>query len=445
MQKYRLVMQYKNAQGRFANDEIIVSGEINKANNIIDLGLRHSEQIEVLQKIQDNILNKQSKHLKEDINFCPKCGKKLRMNGVNKCSFNAVFTDHKVPVHRQICGDCKWSSVPSVDSLFGSHMHPDLVKMQCEEASKQSYTKAKETLNRRSCKNRRVNSTMTMHGVIEKVGNYISKNPSQDISTAVASKELIVQVDGAHIKSKEKSSRSFEAMTSVVYKPENIKHKTDPKERGEILEKHCAASSLQDEQEHIQRLTLVAAEKEGLTNDTEITAICDGASNCWSVIDYLKDRCKSITSILDWFHIAMKFKNMGSLKSNDLDKLLDSCKWSLWHGNVKLFYERIDELIKQVTNNKLLKKLSDLKEYIQNNASKIVDYNSRQDNNLIFTSNVAECTVESLINQRCKGKQHMQWSREGAHAILQIRAAANSNDWNLNWQQYVLGAYQKVA
>ena len=35
--------------------------------------------------------------------------------------------------------------------------------------------------------------------------------------------------------------------------------------------------------------------------------------------------------------------------------------------------------------------------------------------------NMAECTVESLINQRCKGKQHMCWSREGVHSILQIR------------------------
>lgn len=33
---------------------------------------------------------------------------------------------------------------------------------------------------------------------------------------------------------------------------------------------------------------------------------------------------------------------------------------------------------------------------------------------------MAECTVKSLINQRCKGKQHMRWTREGVHSILQI-------------------------
>ena len=444
MQEYRLVMQYKNPEGRFINNDVITSGKIMVPKEIVDLGLRHNNQIEILQKIQDSILNKQSEYLKEDINYCPKCGNKLHKNGINKCSFNSVFTDHKVPVHRQLCGNCKWSSVPSINSLYGSHMHPDLIKLQCEEASKQSYTKAKISLNLKACKTRKVNSTMTLHGVVEVVGNYISQNPNEDLSKAKPAKTLVVQVDGGHIKSKERDSRSFEAITSVIYKPENVMLK-GKKERGVILEKHCAASSLNDQQEQIKKLTLIAAKKQGMTKDTELTAISDGAVNCWSVIDHLKGYCKSITSILDWFHVAMKFQNIGKLKSKKLSELLESAKWSLWHGNTKLFNERINELIEQPSNVKLLKKLRELKQYITNNELKIVDYNTRKNQNLIFTSNLAECTVESLINQRCKGKQHMQWSREGVQPILQIRASSASNDWQLNWEKYILGAYQKAA
>lgn len=440
-----MVMQYKNEQGRFINNDVIISGKIQAPKEIIDLGLRHADQIAVLQRIQDSVLNKQSEYLKEDINYCPQCGNKLHKNGINKCSFNSVFTDHKLPVHRQLCGNCKWSSVPSINSLFGSHMHPDLIKIQCEEASRQSYSKAKCSLNLKSCKNRKVNSTMTMHGVVEIVGNYISQNLDEDISKAEPAMTLVVQVDGGHIKSKEKDSRSFEAMTSVIYKPENIVVEQGQEGRGVILKKHCAASSLNDKQEQIKRLTLLAAKKEGMTKDTELVAISDGAVNCWNVIDHLQDQCKSITRILDWFHIAMKFKNIGSLKSKEMDKVLESAKWSLWHGNTKLFYERIDELIEQVSNIKLLTKFRTLRQYISNNESKIIDYNTRKNQNLIFTSNLAECTVESLINQRCKGKQHMRWSREGVQPILQIRSAYASNDWQLNWEKYILGAYHKAA
>ncbi len=39
----------------------------------------------------------------------------------------------------------------------------------------------------------------------------------------------------------------------------------------------------------------------------------------------------------------------------------------------------------------------------------------------------------------------MQWSREGVQPILQIRGASASNDWQLNWEKYILGAYQKAA
>ena len=55
--------------------------------------------------------------------------------------------------------------------------------------------------------------------------------------------------------------------------------------------------------------------------------------------------------------------------------------------------------------------------YIKNNMDEIVDYRARQKMGLVFTSNMAESTVESLINQRCKGQQHMRWSREGLNPV----------------------------
>ncbi len=57
MKEYRLVMQYKNPKGRFINKDIVISGEIKEPKEILDLGLRHKEQIEILQKIQDSVLN----------------------------------------------------------------------------------------------------------------------------------------------------------------------------------------------------------------------------------------------------------------------------------------------------------------------------------------------------------------------------------------------------
>jgi hypothetical protein len=49
-------------------------------------------------------------------------------------------------------------------------------------------------------------------------------------------------------------------------------------------------------------------------------------------------------------------------------------------------------------------------------------------------------TLPSLINQRCKGQQHMRWSREGLNPVLQLRASIFSNDWSNKWQTAVLNA-----
>ena len=79
-------------------------------------------------------------------------------------------------------------------------------------------------------------------------------------------------------------------------------------------------------------------------------------------------------------------------------------------------------------------------ELVENNQNKIVDYSKRSNEGLVFTSNLAESTVESLINQRCKGQQHMRWSRDGLNPVLQLRAAIHSDDWSSKWLGAVLNA-----
>jgi len=75
-----------------------------------------------------------------------------------------------------------------------------------------------------------------------------------------------------------------------------------------------------------------------------------------------------------------------------------------------------------------------------NNRERIVNYRERKKQGLVFTSNLAESTVESLINHRCKRQQHMRWSREGLNPILQLRAKINTPSWDQQWKDAVLNA-----
>jgi hypothetical protein len=182
-----------------------------------------------------------------------------------------------------------------------------------------------------------------------------------------------------------------------------------------------------------------AAKEQGLTQETRLTALCDGARNCWNVVDSLESMSLSIERILDWFHIGMKFTNIAL--SNDEQRLTaKKAKWHLWRGCSEKAIRRLNQLLEKLTIKSEKIKLQKLINYINNNKDYIVNYKERMNNNLVFTSQLAESTVESIINRRCKGQQHMSWTRDGIHSLLQVRAAIASNHWIENCQGYLLSA-----
>jgi hypothetical protein len=89
----------------------------------------------------------------------------------------------------------------------------------------------------------------------------------------------------------------------------------------------------------------------------------------------------------------------------------------LWRGNVERALLRLSQLAKEATTDKALDKINQFITYVSNNRDRITDYRDRKKNGLVFTSNLAESTVEILINRRCKGQQHMRWSRRTESVI----------------------------
>ena len=440
MDTYTIQLEIKSSITSKIKKITIAKGDVKTIKSLLDLGLRHEEQIKILKNLQDEIIALQSPQLGTQLDGCIKCGGVMAKKGFNTSDFHSVFTDHKVKTQRQVCNGCGWRNIPSVKALFGTSSHPDLIKLQCETGAEHTYRDAQVMLNKQSLVKRKINNHEQIHHVIKKVGEYIAQTIEHNIIIPeTKAKELTVQIDGGHLKNKAPDTRSFEAMAGVIYRPENVLKAKN--KRGEIISKHCAASALSDNQEYMIKSVLVAARKQGLSSTTNITALCDGADNCWNITNSLRSHCASFLGILDWFHVAMKFQNISLPKTQK--KGLEMVKWCLWHGNVDKAIDKINTLIEKVKNISRLAKLTKLKNYIVNNKNYIVDYDLRKNNNLAFTSNMAESTVESLINQRCKGHQHMRWTRDGVHKLLQIRSYITSNDWSYGWLDKIMGAMYK--
>jgi hypothetical protein len=132
-------------------------------------------------------------------------------------------------------------------------------------------------------------------------------------------------VDGGHIPAKAQDKRSFEALSAIVYRPSCLERVDLHHQR--ITDKSCVVSALDDDLKTIKTYLHHAALKQGLTVQTKVTALADGANNCWSVLLSLKPDCQTLECILDWFRIVKKFQNVKNALGGIFNEAIESAKW----------------------------------------------------------------------------------------------------------------------
>ena len=441
-ERYRIVFQsYDENDPEHINEEkALLEGSITLPTNCCNFSMGFEKQLTLIEKAQTCVLEKKANLLQQEKTICPECGKKVQKFGWQKSIFHDVLTDHNVTIQRLKCGGCGYEVPSTVKTIIDTAQSGDLKRIQANIGANFSYREGESILELFSMNSRPINNHDRIKHVVEDVGSVIEKinKTEKEIVVINEAKELVLNVDGGHVKTTEKEKRSIDAMTSVIYRPEALL--SNPKGTRNYLDsKNCAASVKDDDQQQIISNTIVAALKQGLGSNTHVTALCDGAANSWNVVESLKPMCGSMTCILDWFHLSMKLENI-SLPQRLKEKLL-RIKWHLWRGNIKHALKRLNQLIELASQEKHISRIKKFMTYIINNTERIVDYRLRKQQKLVFTSNLAESTVESLINRRCKGHQHMRWSREGLNPILQLRAAINSkSDWTNKWQTAVINS-----
>ncbi len=379
----------------------------------------------------------------------PNVDKSSRRMVIKNQIFMLSERDHKLRVqkHRCINSGCDWLNTPTIKSLFGTNIHPDLAKLQCEQGALYSYREAENNLEKLNCQLRRVNNHTQVKRITDKVGEVLSKQnqtvPSAQECAAVA-KDIIIQIDGGHISIQDKNKRSFEALSAIVYRPESIQE-VDNYHR-KIVDKTCIVSAIDDNLQTLQTYLLNAALKQGISRETTVTALADGAKNCWSVLSTIKPYCATLECILDWFHIGKKFQTVKNALGEAYEEFLDSAKWKLWHGEVDDALTKLRSLHENITTDEVNRsKLRGLYDDLHRNQAYLVNYEQRQQANKTYTSQVAESHIDSLINALHKRTKKMQWTREGAHRVLQIRAVMASDEWDSKWQGTVLSALGVVA
>jgi hypothetical protein len=170
-----------------------------------------------------------------------------------------------------------------------------------------------------------------------------------------------------------------------------------------------------------------------------VTMLTDGGD---SVAGLVGELSPGALHIVDWFHIAMRLTGLdqyvkGLAHHNPVEALalrhrLERIKWRLWHGDGDEALTRAQVLTADVAAlntaysglKRLIKAVAGLATYIANNAAAIVNYSERWHKGERISTAFVESTVNLVISRRFAKKQQMQWSKVGAHRLLQTRTKA---------------------
>ena len=97
--------------------------------------------------------------------------------GLAQSKFHAVVTDHSIGIQKHKCcnPECDWQSTPTTSSVFGTSIHPDLAKLQCEQGALYSYREAESNLEKLTVHRRRVNNHNQIKLLTNQVGEQIAQ------------------------------------------------------------------------------------------------------------------------------------------------------------------------------------------------------------------------------------------------------------------------------
>ena len=120
-----------------------------------------------------------------------------------------------------------------------------------------------------------------------------------------------------------------------------------------------------------------------------------------------------------------------------VDANVRSLKWKLWHGQTDRALDQLETMTRDfaklrergnLSATRLLHLAHPLLTYVRSNKSAIINYGARYRSGRRIATALAESGVNSLVARRMVKKQQMQWSKRGAHLLLQVRAAVLNGD-----------------
>jgi hypothetical protein len=245
--------------------------------------------------------------------------------------------------------------------------------------------------------------------------------PPDGQDVAVAPVPILVGIDGGYVRNWHDKQKKFEVIVG----------KAVPVEQDS---RYFGLVRSQDEAPRRRFCAVLRAQ--GLPPNPAITVLTDGGDSVRALAGEISP---GATHHLDWFHVAMRLtgldqyaKGLGHHDPGEAAALqgrLARLKWRLWHGDAGEALARAHKLAADVAAldsaypglPRFATAAAGLATYIQNNAAALPNYGERYRTGEAISTAFVESTVNVVVSRRFAKKQQMQWSKTGAHLLLQTR------------------------
>lgn len=407
-------------------------------NQIEEIGLSLAEAKDLLSRFQRRVVEVQAARFVAERRECQSCGRRLRAKGRYPISFRTPFGNVEIESPRFYVCPCRPANSKTfspLTMLFSDHVAPELLYLETKWASLVSYGVTADLLKEVLPIDTKSNAA-TIRNHLHKIAarseadlgdeciSFIDGCPAQWKQLPVPEGPIVVGIDGGFVRDRDDRKNHFEVVVG----------KSVPQDRADRY-----FGLVQSLDKKPKRRLHEILRSQGLQMNQEITFLTDGADNVRKLAVYVSPCAEHL---LDWFHITMRLTVLGQYakglahhnvrEAEEIAKTLERIKWFLWNGNCReallLAEDLVDDLVCMESDYPNLKKFTAKAEefhvYIERNAGGIPNYGERWRYGERISTAFVESTVNLVVGKRFAKKQQMQWSRKGAHLLLQTRTRA---------------------
>jgi len=132
---------------------------------------------------------------------------------------------------------------------------------------------------------------------------------------------------------------------------------------------------------------------------------------------------------------------------------LNRIKWHLWHGNAGRAVGKIADLEDTLSTHQadqslakrydklkpLARLVADFQTYVEQNIASVVDYAERYRYGERVSTGFVESAVNQVLAKRLVKRQQVQWTKKGAHLLVQACTKVLNEEWEDCFRQQYPG------